>query len=378
MLHRTITAVPVQPMASTPHSQYSAHPTGLLGSPLRNLVFGVSFTFAIMVISTIAYHRLAGWSLGDAIYMVVVTVYTVGYGEVHPVETPLLRSITIGTIVLGCTGMIFVTGALVQFITLSQLNQVFGHRRMNTQIDKLNNHIIVCGFGRIGESLANGLRAGGAAFVILEQDEAGAEHARDLGFLCMRADATTESALQAAGVMRARTLATVLSNDAANVFITLSARSLNPGLEIIARGELPSTESKLLQAGASKVVLPTHIGAERITEMILYQETARFIRGSERMRDFERVLQSLGLELEVAAAAPGSPIIGQTIEAVEQQANGAFFIVQLNRREGEAITHPDGNTMIEPGDGLVIVGRGARARALSGLFAARAYRFSVR
>jgi len=186
------------------------------------------------------------------------------------------------------------------------------------------------------------------------------------------------SALQTAGVMRARTLATVLSNDAANVFITLSARSLNPELEIIARGELPNTESKLLHAGATKVVVPTHIGAERIAELILYQETARFIRGSERMRDFERVLQSLGLELEVVVAASGSPIVWETIEAVEQQANGAFFIVQLNRREGEAITHPDGNTMIEAGDGLVMVGRGVKARALSSLFAARAYRFSVR
>lgn len=365
-------------MAASSITQYSAHPSGLLGSPLRNLVFGVGFTFAIMVLSTIAYCRLAGWSLSDAIYMVVVTVYTVGYGEVHPVETPLLRGITIGTIVLGCTGMIFVTGALVQFITLSQLNQVFGLKRMNTQIEKLNNHIIVCGFGRIGEALAAGLRAGGAAFVILEQDEAHAERARNHGYLCVRADATDEAALRSAGVMRARTLATVLSNDAANVFITLSARSLNPELEIIARGDLPTTESKLIHAGANKVVLPTHIGAERITELILYQETARFIRGSERMRDFERVLRSLGLELEVVAAAPGSPIVGETVEAVEHQSNGAFFIVQLNRREGEAITHPDGNTAIEAGDGLVIVGRGVKARALSGLFAARAYRFSVR
>jgi voltage-gated potassium channel len=364
-------------MATIRESAYSAHPTGLLGSPARNLAFGISFTFAIMVCATIAY-RSVGWSLSDAIYMVVVTVYTVGYGEVHPVETPLLRAITIGTIVLGCTGMIFVTGALVQFITLSQLNQVFGLKRMTQQVDKLNQHIIVCGFGRIGQALASGLRAGGAAFVILEQDEGNAEQAREAGYLCMRADATNEDALQAAGIMRARTLATVLSNDAANVFITLSARSLNPQLEIIARGDLPSTESKLLQAGATKVVLPTHIGAERITELILYQETARFIRGSERMRDFERVLQSLGLELEVAAAAPGSPIVGQTLEAVEQQANGAFFIVQLNRRDGDAITHPDPQTMIEPGDGLVIVGRGAKARALSSLFAARAYRFSVR
>jgi voltage-gated potassium channel Kch len=170
-------------MAAPPHNSYAAHPAGLLGSPLRNLFFGVSFTFAIMVFATVAYVHLAGWSLSDAIYMVVVTVYTVGYGEVRPVVTPLLRGITIGTIVLGCTGMIFVTGALVQFITLSQLNQIFGLKRMTTQIENLNRHIIVCGFGRIGESLAQGLRAGGASFVILELDEVGAERACTLGYL---------------------------------------------------------------------------------------------------------------------------------------------------------------------------------------------------
>jgi voltage-gated potassium channel len=364
-------------MALPARVSHQAQPTGLLGSPLRNLFFGVSFTFAIMVLSTISY-RLVGWSLSDAIYMVVVTVYTVGYGEVHPVETPLLRGITIGTIVLGCTGMIFVTGALVQFITLSQLNQVFGLKRMNAQIDKLDRHVIVCGFGRIGVALAQSLQAGRTSFVVLEQEEARAEHARGLGYLCVQADATDEAALQAVGVMRARTLATVLSNDAANVFITLSARSMNPNLEIIARGELPSTESKLMQAGANKVVLPTHIGAERIAEMVMYQETARFIRGSERMRDFEQVLRSLGLEMEVVPAAPESPIVGQTIETVEQQANGAFFIVQINRRDGEAITRPGAATRIEAGDGIVVVGRGAQARAASELFSARRFRLSVR
>jgi voltage-gated potassium channel len=364
-------------MALPARASHPAQPTGLLGSPLRNLFFGVSFTFSVMVLSTIAY-RLVGWSLSDAIYMVVVTVYTVGYGEVHPVETPILRGITIGTIVLGCTGMIFVTGALVQFITLSQLNQVFGLKRMNAQIDKLDRHVIVCGFGRIGIALAQSLQAGGTSFVVLEQEESRAEHARELGYLCVQADATDEAALQTVGVMRARTLATVLSNDAANVFITLSARSMNPNLEIIARGELPSTESKLMQAGANKVVLPTHIGAERIAEMVMYQETARFIRGSERMRDFEQVLRSLGLEMEVVPAAPEIPIVGQTIEAVEQQANGAFFIVQINRRDGEAITRPEGKTRIEAGDGIVVVGRGAQARAASDLFSARRFRLSVR
>ena len=333
-------------------------------------MFGVFYMLVVMAFAVGAYVA-AGWSIGDAIYMVIVTVYTVGYSEVHPVESPLLRGITIGTIVLGCTGMIYLTGALVQFITLNQINQVLGVKRMSSQIDRLRNHIIVCGFGRIGHMLAHGLQAGGADFVILETGEAGVAHARSLGYLCLQADATDETALRAAGIEHARTLATVLSNDALNVFITLSARSLNPGLEIIARGELPSTESKLLQAGANKVVLPTHIGAERIAEMILYQETARFIRGSDRMKDFEKVLQSLGLDIQVVVAAPKSPVIGMTIEAIERQAGGAFFIVQINRRDGEAITRPEETVLIEESDGLVLVGRGAEARALGALFEAR-------
>jgi len=351
-----------------------------MGSPLRNLIFGVFYMLMVMAGAVVAYVR-AGWSLGDAVYMVVVTVYTVGYSEVRPVETPLLRGITISTIVLGCTGMIYLTGALVQFITLNQLNQVFGIKRMSSQIDRLRHHIIVCGFGRIGVMLAQGLQAGGADFVILEQSESAVAMARGLGYLCLHADATDETALKAAGVEHARTLATVLSADAANVFITLSARSLNADLEIIARGELPSTESKLLQAGANKVVLPTHIGAERIAEMILYQETARFIRGSERMKDFEKVLLSLGLDIQVVVAAPKSAAIGKTIETIELQANGAFFIVQINRRDGEAITRPDRSIVIADGDGVVLVGRGGQAKAVGALFEAgarAAFRVSAR
>lgn len=328
---------------------------------------GVSFTVGVMALATLAY-TLAGWPLSDAFYMVVMTVYTVGYGEVHPVDTTLLRTITISTIVLGCTGMIFVTGALVQLITVSQLTQIFGIRRMSTRIDQLKDHVIICGFGRLGNVLAKDLHAGGAPFVILELRDQNVQYARDLGYLCMQGDATDEDALRYVGIDRARTLATVLPNDAANVFITLSARSLNPSLEIIARGELPSTERKLLQAGANHVVLPTHIGAERIAEMILYKETARFLRGTSRMRDFEAVLHSLGLEIDIVSAAPESPIVGRTVDEVEQEANGAFFVVQINRRDGDAITGPPPDLRVEAGDGIVFVGRGAKARALSPLF----------
>ncbi len=349
------------------HRQAGRPSTGLLGSPVRNIVAGLIYMAIVIAVSTFAYVA-AGWSLGDAFYMVIITVYTVGYDEVRPINTPLLRTISISTIMFGCTGVIFLSGALVQFITLNQINQIFGLKRMNTQIDKLTGHIIICGFGRIGVELAKDLHAARAAFVVLELDDARSEHARSLGYLCLQMDATDEAGLQAAGVMRAHTLATVLPNDAANVFITLSARSLNPELEIIARGDAPSTERKLLQAGANKVVLPTHIGAERIAELILYRETARFIRGSEQMVDFEKVLRTLGLNMDVVTAAPGSPAVGQTIGSIEREANGAFFVVQINRRDGAAITRPEPNTSVETGDGLVLIGRflGARSQFETG------------
>ena len=344
--------------------------TGLLDSPIRNLSVGVAYTVTVMVVATVAYMA-AGWSFRDAIYMVIVTVYTVGYNEVRPINTPALNVITIGLIVLGCTGVIFLTGALVQFFTLNQLNKTMGLKRMNRQIDELKGHVVVCGFGRLGHVLARSLSASSAGFVILEENEARATEARLQGYLCIHGDATNEQALLAAGVMRANALATVLSNDALNVFITLSARALNPHLSIIARGELSSTESKLLQAGADKVVLPTHIGAERIAELILHEESARFIDGLERTHGFQRVLHNFGMELEVVTAAPQSPAVRMTVTAIERQAKGAFFIIQINRRDGDVFTAPPPATVVGEGDGVVLIGRPNRAEILTSLFEAR-------
>ena len=350
--------------------------TGLLDSPVRNLTVGVAYTIVVMIVATLAYIK-AGWSFRDAIYMVIVTVYTVGYSEVRPINTPALNVITLSLIVFGCTGIIFLTGALVQFFTLSQLNKVIGLKRMNTQIDQLRGHVVLCGFGRIGHELARTLSASSAGFVIIEENEARAGEARSLGYLCIHGDATSEAELLAAGVMRAHALATVLSNDALNVFITLSARGLNPELSIVARGELASTENKLLQAGADKVVLPTHIGAERIAELILHAESARFIEGLERSHGFQRVLHNFGVEMEVVSAASRSPAVGMTVAAIERQSKGAFFIVQINRRDGDVFTSPPAETTVGEGDGVVLIGRPNRAAILTSLFEPR-HRASAR
>ena len=204
--------------------------------PSRNLIRGAIFMAIVWVAATTGYMR-AGWDFQDSLYMVTLTVFTVGYEEVRPIDTQYLHALTMATMVFGCTGMIFLSGALVQFMTLNPLQQLIGGRRVQAEVDKLENHIIVCGYGRIGLELAKALKDGRAPFVVVEQNERRVTQARDAGHSCLQGDATNETTLLDAGIVRARALASVLPNDAANVFITLSARSLNPKLQIIARGD---------------------------------------------------------------------------------------------------------------------------------------------
>lgn len=334
--------------------------TPLRDSPWRNLAAGLAYMVVVVALATLAYV-LAGWNLGDAFYFVIVTIFTVGYGELHPIVTPELRAITLATIMLGCTGVIYLTGALVQFFTYMQIQQLFGNKRMKTQIEKMSGHVIICGYGRIGEALAEELHSGGVKFVIVDMEETRLAQAASHGFPTWAGDASSESVLQEVGVMRARALATVVPNDAVNVFITLTARSLNKELEIIARGVSPSTKGKLLHAGASSVVEPTHIGAERIAQLILFPRTARLTDGTQRIRALAAGLHSLGLELEVVAVSPDSKLAGATIDKAEHDSSGSVFVVALNRKNGETLTRPDPSTIIEAGDGVVMITRAGRS-----------------
>ena len=157
----------------------------------------------VWVAATTGYMR-AGWNFQDAFYMVTLTVFTVGYEEVRPIDTQFLHWLTMGTMAFGCTGMIFLSGALVQFMTLSPLQQLLGGRRVQAEVDKLENHIIVCGYGRIGVELAKALKDGRAPYVVLEQNEQRVRHARDAGHSCLQGDATNEATLLDAGIARAR------------------------------------------------------------------------------------------------------------------------------------------------------------------------------
>lgn len=331
----------------------------VLGSPLRLLTGTLIYELAVYVVSTCGF-MFAGWPLGDASYMVLLTIFSVGYGEIRPVDTLFLRWWTSGTIVLGCTGLIVLTGALVQVFTLFQFRRLLGLDRMMTEIEKLDGHVIICGYGRIGVQLARAMTEARRPFLILERDHAKADEAKTQGFLCMVGEATHEETLKAAGIARAKVLATVLPDDAANVFITLSARNLNPGIEIIARGEAPTTENKLFHAGADKVVMPTHIGAERIVEMILYPATGEAL---AQIGAVKRNLHDFGLDLEVVELLPDGALTGETVGEAERRSDGAFFVVQIDRTNGQSIEHPGEDVTLEPGDKVMLVVRGSRLSA---------------
>ena len=339
--------------------------TSAFARPLRNLLGGIVFVLTVMA-AAIGGYMSCGWSFADALYFTILTVFTVGYGEVHPIAGPELRAITIALITLGCSGTIFLTGALVQFIAFNQLNDILGTRRMKSQIEALGDHVIICGYGRIGTMLARELAAGRVRFVILERNEDRLIEARAEGYLCMKADATEEDTLQLAGIGRARALATVLPDDAANVFITLSARSLNDTLTIIARGEAPSTERKLLQAGADRVVLPTHIGAERIAEIILYPEMSEALRRPAESEDTANGLRRLGLELHVVTMEEGSAFAGRRILEIERRAEHGFLILSVQARQHDEARRAEPEMRVEPGAGLTLVARTGRAVALEG------------
>jgi Trk K+ transport system NAD-binding subunit len=328
----------------------------LSDSAARNLILGVVFILIVSALGVLGYMH-NGWSFGDALFMVVLTVYTVGYQEVHPLDTLELRAITIAIIVLGCTGVIYLTGALVQFLTLTKIQGLLGLTRMHKQIEDLNGHVIICGFGRTGRMLAKELHSAKAKFVIIEAEHESFVEARELGYLCIHADATEEAVLRQAGIERARALATVVASDPVNVFITLSARSLNASVQIIARGEETSTEKKLLQAGADSVVLPAHIGAEQIASMILFPSISGIITSPERRQQMDFDLGALGLEIEVVVAAEGSAFAGLTVEEIENEAERGFFIIAVEPAGSGKAERPAPGTRINAGDGVTILGR---------------------
>ena len=316
----------------------------------RALLIGFAIMAVTVVVGVLGYLA-AGWSFIDAIFMVVITIFGVGYGEVRE-ESPELRVFTMGIILAGCTSLVYLIGGFIQFLTEGEIQRLLGKRRMKTEIDKLNDHVIICGFGRIGRMLAEDLAKAERPFVVIESDAGKVEEANCL--IC-EGDATDETTLQRAGIERAAVLATVLPNDAANVFITLSARSLNTDVEIIARGEEPSTEPKLMRAGASRVVLPAHIGAERIAHQILHPSAETLLNDNAAMKELDARLGEFGIQVAEMDVPPDSALVGANLSEVETHSRAQFLVVAIHRADGTQSLHPEPGEIVRAGDRLIFV-----------------------
>jgi voltage-gated potassium channel len=324
-----------------------------MSSSYRRLLTGATF-FALTCVVAVGGYMVAGWGMLDAIYMVVITVFGVGYGETKPLDDPGLKIFTMGVIIAGCSSGIYVVGGFVSLVAEGEINKALGGRRMSKEIDKLSNHTIICGFGRVGQMLAHDLKKANREFVIIDNSEERVSGARNAGFLVLKGSASDDETLHAAGIARARVLATVLPDDTTNVFITLSARELNATIEIIARAESPSTEKKLLRSGATRIVLPALIGATKIAQMILRPTADDLLQAATGTAYLNEELRSIGLEMMEITIHAGSPLCDQPLCDVEM--SGGFVIVAIRQSDGHCIREPKSEAKLAGGDVLIILG----------------------
>jgi voltage-gated potassium channel len=318
------------------------------------MVIGACFLVLTLIVA-IAGYMLAGWNLLDSIYMVVITVFGVGFGEMGPM-TPTLRIFTMFVIFAGCTSVAYILGGFLQMVTEGEIKRALGVRRMMREIDTLKDHVIICGYGRIGQILARKMQESEQSFVLIDNDNQRVTEAEAKGYLVRQGSATDETVLESVGISRAKYLATVLPDDAANVFITLTARSLNPNLLILARGEYPSTERKLLQAGADRVVSPAAIGALRMAHMITHPAALNLLDQDTGQQNLNELLAQIDMQIDELAIPVGSDLVGSSIGSFEVRGRGIFIVVAIRKADGSTLLHPNHDVFLRDGDTLIVMG----------------------
>ena len=323
--------------------------------PLKRLLTTLVFFLTTCIVAAFVYVS-HGWSIVDAIYMVVITIFGVGYSEVQPIDTLALRTITMMLIVVSYGCVIYIAGGFVQMMMEGEINRAINRRRMTRGIEELTNHTILCGYGRAGHILAAELSRSATPFVVVDMNEEKLNDAEARGMLVVEGNAVEEAVLERAGIARARVLATVLPDDAANVFITLTARELNPTVEIIARAENPSTEKKLLRSGASRVVLPAVIGGQRMAHLITQPGAEEMLSASSGNSPLQHELEQIGLKLEEMAVAPGSPLDGHHVGDIELKGNQSFLVVAVRHADGEIVVDPPAERKLAGGDTVILLG----------------------
>jgi voltage-gated potassium channel len=327
----------------------AAKPKSIFRKFRRSLLY-LAAVFSICVSGYLLY----GWNLIDSIYMVVITMFGIGYEEVRPLDTTG-RLLTMFVIVAGTSAVVFVIGEVIQFITQGEIMKAIGELKKSKQVDVISDHAIICGYGRIGQILAHELKAANFPFVIVDLDDARLAMAEESGYLFVKGSATEEETLQRAHVERAVVLATVLPQDTLNVFITLTARNLNKQLRIIARGENPPTEKKLRQAGADEVVLPSSIGGTRIAQSITRPATTKFLGDNRGLISEE--LKKLGVEIDELRLHKHTHLVGKTILELQNMSEGHLLVIALQRADGKILHSGFIEEKLQTGDSVIIIGR---------------------
>tara|TARA_R110002049_G_scaffold309268_1_gene519532 strand:- start:47056 stop:48063 length:1008 start_codon:yes stop_codon:yes gene_type:complete len=317
-------------------------------SSLQRVKQGAVFLSLVFIVAVCGYRFLGDYGWIDAIWMVVVTISTVGYGE-HSSLQPSLQLFTVLVILLGMSAAVYTFGGLFQLMLEGELERVIGKRRMTRELEQICDHIIICGFGRMGQNLATELESQKRAVVVVENDANICEDSSSRGFTTVTGDATEEAVLLTAGIERAGTLVATLPKDAESVFITLTARNLNKELNIIARAEHASSENKLYQAGANRVVMPTVVSARQMLRMITRPTTAELM-DLVGQSDFEE------LELDEVKISANSKLSGMTINQTHAHRDHNVLVVAVKRADGTLVFNPGPKQTFAPDDIVMLVG----------------------
>jgi len=311
---------------------------------------------AVIVVGTAGYMLIEGWSLSDAFYMTAITITTVGYLEVHPMST-VGRMFTVFVLFTGVGSFFYAFTLFMALLTGGTLVERRERKRHGRMLEDLNDHFILCGFGRMGEIIAREFARQGVPFVVIERSAERMHLAMDQGFLVVEADASNEEVLRRVGIDRARGFVAAVSTDAENVYAVLSARLLKPDLFIVGRAESDDARTKLRRAGADRVISPYYLGGLQLAQTALRPAVVDFVQ-------LATSSDNMDLNLEQVHIARGSPLDGRSlIEAGLRQRFGVV-VVGIRRADGKMEFNPEPETTIRAGDDLVVLGRAGSLKQL--------------
>ncbi|MDQ2754694.1 MAG: potassium channel protein [Actinomycetota bacterium] len=323
----------------------------------RRLRSGLIGLLVVLAVGTLGYLAF-GYSLVDAVFQTVITVTTVGFGESRPFGAGE-KIFTIGLILVGVGTAAYTFSVLIETFVEGYLADTFGRRRMERKIQATQDHVIICGWGRVGRAIAHYLQASATEVVVIDTSTTRLDGVAGLS-VC--GDATDEDVLRAAGIDRARVLVTALNTDADNLYVTLTSRSMRPELFIVSRAASEPAVPKLLQAGADRVVNPQDLGGARMAALAVQPHVAEFL-------DVVMHDGSLEFRLEQIEVPTGSPLIGQSLRGARVHAQTGALVLAL-RHPGEAFqTNPPPEAEVRRGDVLVVIGNAGQISALRTLSA---------